>query len=193
MKDYYNYAITFWKTINSVFNSKNPLPSYIPIVFANPQDDIRSKNNLGFTVTYINERTGKASIFPLVFLFKSRSENEIKQTIRHEIIHYYLGLHYHNHQDDCALFWLVCSLFDAGAYEKMSAQSQSIFDLSEPYITKAYNLHIAYPENNTIPINLSLMLTAIDDLEKRNSTDTNKLKTLLKICLERCQTTCKDN
>lgn len=185
---YYEYAVNFWSELNYAFGTTKPWPDYVPIVFADPSKDKRSVKSHGFTQTHINERTKKASIFPVVFLDKNRADSEIQQTIRHELIHYYLGLNYINHHDNSALFWLVCDLFDAEAYEQMNKEKQSLYDAAKQYLLQAYNLLKSEHKKNA-PITLSLMLSNIDSAENEDAPNIGQLESTLRLLLKMIQLT----
>lgn len=53
---------------------------------------------------------------------------KLKQYIRHEVIHYYLWLQDLPNDDDCALFWAYCNIYDGGAYASMDDEEQSKYD-----------------------------------------------------------------
>ena len=66
---------------------------------------------------------------------------KLKQTIRHEIIHYYLWLVDLPHEDDSLEFWCLCYAFDGGAYEALSDENKEYYELfKELYDTKVKDL-----------------------------------------------------
>ena len=53
----------------------------------------------------------------------------LKQMVRHEIIHYYLWVVDLPFNDDDLEFWCLCHVYDAGAYEKLSPENQEYYEL----------------------------------------------------------------
>lgn len=51
-----------------------------------------------------------------------------KRTIRHELIHYYLWIKDVPWEDNTALFWAYCYIFDAEAYKPLSDEEQAKYD-----------------------------------------------------------------
>ena len=178
---YREYANSFWNRLISIFNIKNKSMKYLPIVFDLSTTD---KSILGVTNTHINDELNIASIFPVVFIDAHTDEEHVFQTIRHEIIHYFLALSYSNSRDGCALFNVLCNIFDAGAYINASQQKQQIVDIATPYLNAAIELYEIVP-NEHIASNISLMLTAINKTENDGDTcDYKKLELYLKVCLK---------
>jgi hypothetical protein len=75
---------------------------------------------MGYTSTHQNDTTALSSMFPVVFVGDRFNDEQIFGTIRHEVIHYFLGIHYRNYSDDSALFHLVCLLFDGKEYKELN-------------------------------------------------------------------------
>lgn len=55
-------------------------------------------------------------------------EEEIKQRLRHELIHYCLYINETTCSDDSAIFHVLCQIYDAYAYEKMPDEEQIVYD-----------------------------------------------------------------
>jgi len=55
-------------------------------------------------------------------------EEEIKQRLRHELIHYCLYINETTCSDDSAIFHVLCQIYDAYAYEKMPDEEQMVYD-----------------------------------------------------------------
>lgn len=178
ISEYRIYAEKFWEEINHVFTIKRSKYDYVPIVFVDSQEANVSSNVFGVTKSHINEKTNRNSIFPIVFLHKNRTKEQIKETIRHEIIHYYLGLYYQNYSDDTILFHTVATLFDAGVYKQLEKVQEILKDVALEYLQKTYDLLLKNNYKASIVINLSMMLSCIDDADSGNL-DVNKLKSSL--------------
>ena len=54
--------------------------------------------------------------------------NELKTTIKHEVIHYSLFHSFLKFDDADAVFHVLCKLYDAGAYMPMKAKEQKLYD-----------------------------------------------------------------
>lgn len=54
---------------------------------------------------------------------------KLKQIIRHEIIHYYLWLVDLPWNDDDLIFWCLCHVYDAGAYEELEYEDEEYYNL----------------------------------------------------------------
>ena len=48
----------------------------------------------------------------------------LKEYIRHEVIHYYLWLIDYPNDDDSAIFWAYCNIYDGGAYKELSSEEK---------------------------------------------------------------------
>ena len=55
-------------------------------------------------------------------------EEEIKQRLRHELIHYCLYINETTYSDDSAIFHVLCQIYDAYAYAKMPDKEQIVYD-----------------------------------------------------------------
>lgn len=53
---------------------------------------------------------------------------KLKQYIRHEIIHYFLWVNSLPFEDDTALFWAYCFLYDGGAYKALNESERQKFE-----------------------------------------------------------------
>ena len=183
---YTKYARLFWDKINSNFSIRVPEHNYLPIVFEKLPLDKKLADTYGYTHIHINDKTGKASLFPVVFLRDDCARQQIEETIRHEIIHYYLGLHYVNHQDNSALFTLMCYLLDGGAYVELDERRSQILDIVKPYAERIFTKYESSDDKQNIILHLSLILTAVDDMETHVDKDLKKLAAACKVCCNKC-------
>ena len=190
--NYREYANRFWDELNSTFWQKKGVFGYLPIVFAEPPTVKGMKYIQGVTSIHIHEKKQVYSCFPVVFIRPDNTDAQLCQTIRHEVIHYFLALHYYNHEDNSALFSLMCNLFDGGAYEPLSDKAQLIFETAKPYLEQAYELYTRNKENdrksNHLPMQLSIMLMEIDDAEHNQACDIKSLGASLALTLKVCKT-----
>lgn len=188
---YREYASCFWDELNSAFYQKKGILGYLPIVFTEPPAIKGMEHIKGVTSIHTHEKKQVYSCFPIVFVRSDDTDNQLRQTIRHEVIHYFLALHYYNHEDNSALFALMCNLFDGDAYETLSDVGQIIYDSAKTYLEQAYALYIRNKENANIgkllPLKLSLMLMEIDDAEHSKVTNTKALEASLALILKMCK------
>ena len=180
---YRSYANEFWHQLTGTLWTEQESLEYLPIVFVNDAGQNIRETTHGVTHYHTNTCTGIATIYPVIYLQNLHSDTEIKRTIRHEAIHYFLGIQYRCHDDDSALFWLVCDLFDGGAYLPLDDSKDAIFKTAIPFLHEALQLYTE-TQSTSVACNLSLMLTAIDDAEFSNSANLNKLTQQLNVCLE---------
>lgn len=54
--------------------------------------------------------------------------DKIKRNIRHELLHYFLGMSGLKHSDDDAIFHFLCEKYDANAYKEMGETEQTLYD-----------------------------------------------------------------
>lgn len=115
----YKYAVGFFHLLSI---GSNVYPSLLPIVFLDGEashheavynpDKFRTGN--GYTS---NEK--QAVIYISLPRVTDVLSSPLKRQIRHELIHYYLWLMDLPCDDDSALFWAYCNIYNGGAYEKM--------------------------------------------------------------------------
>lgn len=177
-----DYAESFWEDLTSTLWVEGFL-EHIPMVFIDAGQDEKKPSAYGVTHYHTNTRTGIASIYPVVYLSRNRDEEDTKRTIRHEAIHYYLGIEYYCHGDDSALFWLICGIFDAGAYEPLNSRNYEIYTLAKPFFDEILCLYKTMTDKS-IALNISLMMTAVDACEHSTDKTVNSLKATLSVCLD---------
>lgn len=188
---YREYANSFWAELNDTLWKKQGVLGYLPIVFTELPTVKGMKYVQGVTSIHINEKKQVYSCFPVVFIRPDNTDSQLQRTIRHEIIHYFLALNYYNHEDNSALFSLLCGLMDAGAYETLSDKAQDIYDSAKPYLEQAYELYVRCKENtakrDSMALKLSMMLDAIDNAEHDPASDTHSLVSTLSLLLRVCK------
>lgn len=106
-------------------------------------------------------------------------EDKRKQTIRHEIIHYYLWVCDLPYNDDSLEFWCLCYAFDAGAYKKLSKEYQKKYR----FFKKLYDNKMVSLPSNIKRIMLGTVIHNIRELdekaiEKSFDDDVKKLKSI---------------
>lgn len=140
------YAQEFFEDIKARLNL--PIDTEIlPIIFYSDncpgQLCATEKVTVGRLHTY-----NKQSNINLYFC-EDRDVEEIKPTIRHEIIHYYLWACNLKYDDDTAVFHALCELFDGGAYMPMTSREQRLFNRYKR-IVKFYNEYEPSDNSNAL-------------------------------------------
>lgn len=179
---YREYAKGFWTEINDVFSMRIPKHNYLPIVFEELTKQAEMESIYGFTHTHQNERTKLNSLYPVVYLRDDRSAEELKETIRHEIIHYYLGLHYFKYQDNTAMFWLLSDLFSGGAYVELGERERQIYNIVKGTLNNLFQKYNMTDDKNKITTKLSLILCAVDDYEVNSDKKLSGLELVCRAC-----------
>jgi len=100
-----NYANGFWKDLTAALWSNKGALELLPIVFVTQElCDKHDDMVYGITHVHTNTATNIATVYPVVYISDIRTNEEIESTIRHEAIHYLLGILYKCHDDHSALF-----------------------------------------------------------------------------------------
>ena len=97
----------------------------------------------------------------------------LKQTIRHEIIHYYLWVLDLPHDDDSLEFWCMCYIYEAGAYQELSPEDQEYYEL----FTRIYDTYVADLQWNVKHLLIGQMVT---NIQKMTSNGVQGVQTRLK-------------
>lgn len=84
---------------------------------------------------------------------------DLKRSIRHELIHYFLFIHDLPSDDNTALFWAYCYLFDADAYMPLSGEESAKYEKFLDALEKE--------DRDTPPFILSLLANAIIEEDKQ--------------------------
>ena len=84
----------------------------------------------------------------------------LKQTIRHEIIHYYVWVLDLPHDDDSLEFWCMCYIYEAGAYQELSPEDQEYYEL----FTRIYDTYVADLQWNVKHLLIGQMVTNIQKM-----------------------------
>lgn len=91
----------------------------------------------------------------------------LKKTIRHEIIHYYLWVLGLPHRDNNLEFWCLCHIYDGGAYEQLSEDDQSYYELFQ----ELYDTHVANLQWNLNHLITGQMITGLSEVTKDKYVD----------------------
>ena len=83
---------------------------------------------------------------------------KFKQIIRHEIIHYYLWLADLPFGDDDLIFWCLCHVYDAGAYEELDYEDEEYYSL----FVELFDSYVADLELNVKNIVVGQMIAGIN-------------------------------
>ena len=126
------YAIKFFSLLFG--RDIGNVESNLPLVFVNKYDMIWEHLSGG---EYVLGQNRASSAFEKNYIIRIvlpvRSERaylhkSLKNTIRHELIHYYLYLHDLPYRDNDGLFWAYCFIYDAGAYMPMNETDKEKYD-----------------------------------------------------------------
>jgi hypothetical protein len=121
------YAKEFFRQVCSdYFNEVND--TILPIEFLPFYDNkidasFEEKINKGGAY----KRTDRQKVIE-IYCCEISDVEDIKQTIRHEIIHYCLDIADLKYFDNSAVFHILCKLFDARAYMDMTTEEQEIYN-----------------------------------------------------------------
>ncbi|MDF2906044.1 MAG: hypothetical protein K0R34_1365 [Herbinix sp.] len=155
------YAIKFANKITEELSGvKNPFDDKSLNIIYYPdfkEDDINNETVTGIT-------TGNyAKNCIRIYGLDERDLDDLKQTVRHELIHYILDLLKLNNNDDSAIFWILAEHYDAHPYKELKKEEeQDIYDkyhcmldfyknwtevcVYELTLLKAFFMSIAEPE-----------------------------------------------
>lgn len=129
--DYKKYAREFTeKVINDFPVFENIDSDAIPIVFSGDFSSDHDWENEKYTKGCFYH-TGLQTIIKVYDSWNYNIEG-IKQTIRHEIIHYLLWMYNPigiEHLDECGVFQYFCNLYNAGAYAEMDDSNKELFNM----------------------------------------------------------------
>lgn len=101
------------------------------------------ENDLDYAIQGGFVRAGKKQAYIRIGIDTGSSilNKKLKQTIRHEIIHYCLWVLDLPYDDGSLEFWCLCYVFDGGAYEALSDENKEYYELfKELYDTKVKDL-----------------------------------------------------
>lgn len=87
---------------------------------------------------------------------------KLKQTIRHEIIHYSLWLLDLPFDDDSLEFWCLCYIYDGGAYEELSYENKKYYEVFK----EVYDNHVKDLPWNICHLITGQMITCIGKTAK---------------------------
>lgn len=116
------YANVFFKELcNTCGNPAVIKDDILPLVFR----DVRELEVRGRFTNYNKQ---------ICILFgidtkRTKIVSDMKRTLRHEIIHYFLWAMDMPYDDDSLEFWCLSYMFDGGAYKKLSKNNKVIYDV----------------------------------------------------------------
>lgn len=130
----YKYARDFF-TLLSV--SDEIMPELLPIVFRDELGGIAyaNDNDTGYSRGAFGCGNGYTSLQKQAVIFidlprrkKPVLSQSLKQYIRHEVIHYYLWVNDLPFEDNTALFWAFCNIYDGNAYAVMPEEENNKYN-----------------------------------------------------------------
>lgn len=121
------YADKFAKELHDKYLS-NFNPKILPIKFiTNPKYEADEDNNCLKSTNGEYCRNNNQNII-CIYDYPSRNEEELKRTIRHEIIHYALDVSGLKCGDSDAVFHALGNILDARPYKVMNEKEQQLYD-----------------------------------------------------------------
>ena len=152
LKKDFTYTLNETETLMLSVDSEN-----LPIVFhTDYRKDIDFKSDT--LVTGDMKAIGNQSVINIYCCMDK--EEEIKQRLRHELIHYCLYINETTCSDDSAIFHVLCQIYDAYAYEKMPDEEQILYDKFNAAFDKlkALKEKQKLDDNSTAYRNMKLLL-----------------------------------
>ena len=92
---------------------------------------------------------------------------EMKKTIRHEIIHYYLWVLDYGHNDDDLDFWCMCYAYDGGAYEVLSEENMIFYNI----FVSVFDDYVKDLQWNKWHLALQIMISGLHEYSKEEYQD----------------------
>lgn len=116
------YANIFFKKIcNACGHPAMVKDDILPLVFRNIKElEVRGR----FTIY-----NKQICILFGIDTTRTKIISDMKRTLRHEIIHYFLWSMDMSYDDNSLEFWCLSYMFDAGAYMKLSKEDKYIYDM----------------------------------------------------------------
>lgn len=129
----YDYADSFWREeICKVFSPMLHI-HHVPIRITN-----KIKGHVG--ICEFNKLGTQKEYCMVTVSTDGYSDEEIKQIIRHELIHLSLGLMNLKSDDGCAVFKFLCDLYDANFYGEMNEIECEIHSFYKEYFEKGVTI-----------------------------------------------------
>lgn len=124
------YAKDFLRIVKDDFNlilDEEMLPINI---YLEDEDDEEDEDEEEIEGTFCTNRVNRQLMIKIYCLKDDEyeDEDEVLRTIRHEVLHYLLYCGYLKHKDNAGVFWALCEIYDAGAYEEMNTKEQKLYD-----------------------------------------------------------------
>lgn len=152
IKSLNKYAFEFW---TKELGKLDILPIFLkepPIRFFITTDDEVDRqgycNSIGFSYVSIN---------------RSFDENDINSVIRHELIHSALTMMQLKNNDDCAIFKLLCDLYNARFYGLFNNLEAEIYKTCKDDFDKVINILHINNYDETMKIDLGIIIEKIGD------------------------------
>lgn len=135
IQEYKKYIAEFVDEVTSEFSVfENVDKDMIPVIFS--EDYRRDHDWKKETFTGGDFRARGSQTVIHIYNSWSRDIEDMKQTIRHEILHYLLWCIAplaNLCADDSGIFHYFCDIYDAGAYKKMDKDNTEVFEMMSEY------------------------------------------------------------
>lgn len=131
IQEYKKYIAEFVDEVTSEFSVfENVDKDIVPVVFS---EDYRRDHDWE-KKTFTGGDFHRCGIQSVIHIYDSWSRDieDMKQTIRHEILHYLLWCTaplLNVYVDDSGIFHYFCNIYDAGAYKKMDKDNTEVFEM----------------------------------------------------------------
>ena len=136
------YAMQFWERLgNEVFYAKLP-SNAIPLQIRLEEFGARF-NRKDYCAGKMVDRempNGKWYVCVIVYLNQYQKMDDLKETIRHELIHLALMMTGLKHEDYDAIFKILCERYDARFYTKISGKEQTIYERTKTITDQVFLL-----------------------------------------------------
>lgn len=120
---------------------------------------VESDNDYAIAGGFVNSGCKQAYIRIGIDANDSVLDEELKQIIRHEIIHYYLWLLDLAFEDDNLDFWCLCYAYDAGAYKELTFDDEEYYNL----FTDIYDTYVALLPWNVKHLIIGQLITGLSE------------------------------
>ncbi len=162
------YAYEFWTNALSRVLLSNIFKMEPPIRYT--REDMHKKYK------YKAEGSTNSINFARVTIFHRSNDEELEAIIRHELIHCALGMLKLKQDDNCAVFKIMCDIFDGKFYGVMNEIEEEIYNNSYGIVKESINI-FEKTNNESIRINIGLMFSKIGNLEINKIDDAAYFKT----------------
>jgi hypothetical protein len=159
------YARDFWTIelgkidISAIFLKEPPIRYSV--------QDVIEKDVSGYT---------NSIMFAYVKVNQGMDCEKVNAVIRHELIHSALGMKRLKNDDHCAIFKIICDLYNANFYGLMNELETKIYESSIDVFSEAIEILRANNYTNNATVNIGIMLDIIGNKDIQSMDDIFKLR-----------------